>query len=92
MRDYWAVFGVLVAWYVAFVALDMFRYATAPPPGHLHSSVKGVRRALALLVRDLVSKFTLFCCLLARHPASVALHMCPFAAAPPACPYGSPHL
>ncbi|KAK9835983.1 hypothetical protein WJX81_003798 [Elliptochloris bilobata] len=43
VRDYWAVFGVLVFWYLAFLALDLWRASQLPLPGHAHMPGKAGR-------------------------------------------------
>ena len=43
MRDYWAVFGVLVGWFLAFYLLDLVRYSRLPPPGQQQAGPAKVR-------------------------------------------------
>jgi hypothetical protein len=43
MRDYWAVFGVLVGWFLAFYLLDLVRYSRLPPPGQPQAGPAKVR-------------------------------------------------
>ena len=59
VRDYWASFGVLVFWYLCFVALDLWRAAQLPPPAYTQSPAKARATSSSLQTNSMLHRLQL---------------------------------